>query len=66
MSRRKAAPVVEQEVTTEEELQEKWADHPSPVVDTILSARVERRRKRQPFLSLDEINNLLGRDGDDA
>jgi len=65
MSRRKSDPIVEQEVTTEEDLQDKWSGHPSPLVDSVLSARRERERKRQPFLSIDEVNKLLGRDDGD-
>lgn len=50
------APLREGQVTTEEELQEKWKDHPSPFVQAALAYRREKIGRGERFLTVDEIN----------
>ena len=38
-------PLGEEQVTTEEELQEKWKDHPSPFVQNVLQYRCEKAQR---------------------
>lgn len=66
MSRRKTDPIVEREVTTEEELQEKWSGHPSPFVQKVLRYRRNRLARGEKFLTVEEINRRVrqARDGE--
>ena len=63
MSEHKAdsATLREEQVTTEDELQEKWKDHPSPSVQGVLEYRREKIRRGEPFRTVEEINAEIER-----
>lgn len=58
MSKRKikSAALLDAPMTTEEELQEKWKDHPSPFVQGVLEYRRAKVQNGEKLLTLDEIN----------
>ena len=56
-----ALPLREQRVTTEEELHEKWKDHPAPFVQSVLKWRREHAARGGEFLTVDEVNREVAR-----
>ena len=58
---RKHNPAVDETVTTEEELQEKWKDHPSEFVQNVLAYRRKKIALGDPLLTLDEIRREVAR-----
>ncbi len=49
------------QVTTEEELQEKWTEHPSEFVQSVLAYRREKVRRGEGFRTVAEINAEIER-----
>lgn len=63
MSEHRTDPAMlrEEQVTTEEELHEKWKNHPSPFVQGVLEWRRKHAADGGEFLTLDEINREVAR-----